>query len=695
MHGGGRRLIFRLLYGTILLYSLLSTSPLDCFTTYYLKARSNSSMKIKKQPAELQIKQHEFEQHLFATSEEDKRISLPHQVKEKTRNRTTKKDEQNISSARSKDSPADTEQRRKVLQPYLYDNKQSHPIIEYKPTREEIDSSAITPSFVLEVTWPRVVEFYHPSSPRCTEFQSTYISVARGIKRLSSRLPVQFHAVNCARYREVCKYGFNVESVPKLIGLKSGSIDWSELEISSDFDENELVQYIADAINVPLDEVKRDTAIANVESELDDELHSQVRMSRSIANSLLLPMKATRLNKPQPIPLSEQVFHDAMTSFVVTLTSSLYSQLPHGSVLPPDTSTVLREFIDLMRWAFPPETQAQQLAQHLAEEYFEVSTSEESLLNVIGKYVNNSQGMSWSEKCGGMNDSHDGYSCGLWSLLHILSLGVAERHDAVVGDVDRLSVSYAGHIMRSFIDRFFIHCEACRQLWTTLYDEACCELDNSDHSIAEKTKLSASIGGQEWKSLAFWVWEIHNEISVRTKHNAGKEYYSKYSRIASTNLLWPSPSECPRCWKSTHNGSMTSMNAYDRDAIYNHLKKIYWPIGVHNNRHILLDKWTKAKRHLSMQHLRKQMESHQGLTLNVMLLGACLLWLLLARYRHQTTYRKKKSMKHRNKHNEDDCHSPERIHMQRPRDISSMRIKQRGFRSRYPTNSSRRYQLNL
>lgn len=648
---------------------------------------------MKKQPAALQIQQQDFEQHLFPTSEENKRISLPQQVKEKTRNRATKKE----------DSPADNEQKKKVLLPYLYDNKQSHPIIEYKPTREEIDS--ITPSFVLEVTWPRVVEFYHPSSPHCIEFQSTYISIAREIKHLSSRLPVQFHAVNCARYREVCKYGFNVESVPKLIGLKSGKIEWSELETSSNIDENELVQYIADAINVPLDEVKRGEAIFNeesVESERYDELHAPDHMSKSIANSLLFHSKATRLNEVQKIPWSDQVFHDAMTSFVVTLTSALYSQIPHGSALPPDTSTILREFIDLMRWAFPPETKAQQLAQHLAEEFFKISTSEEGLLNVIAKYVNSSQGVTWSERCGGINGSEDGYSCGFWSLLHILSLGVAERHDAVVGDVDRLSVSYAGHVMRSFVDHFFIHCETCRQLWTTLYDEACCELDNSDHSIADKANLDANRESQDLKSLAFWVWEIHNEISVR------KGYYIKYSHTASTNLLWPSKSECPGCWKSTNDAHVTNMNSYDRDAIYNHLRKIYWPIGIHNNRHILLDKWTKAKRHLSIQHLRKRMESHRCLTLNVLLLGACLFWLIRARYRHQSTYRKKLSMKRRNEDDKgiDEWRTSERIHMQQPRNSSTRRIKQRGFRSRsnrdgsysldaWGKNSSRRYQLNL
>jgi hypothetical protein len=337
---------------------------------------------------------------------------------------------------------------------------------------------------------------------------------------------------------------------------------------------------------------------------------------------------------------SDQVFHDAMASFVVTLTSSLYYQLPHGSALPPDRSVALREFIDLIRWAFPPETQVHELASHFHDEFFTISTSEQGLLNVIGQRTDIDDSMVWSPRCSsGEQGLQDGYSCGLWALMHILSIGVEERHGAVVGDVERLSPSYAGRVISSFIDRFFIHCENCRKLFTTLYDEACCALHNSDHSIADATAQDAIGDDQDWRDLAIWIWEIHNEVSVRTRHSFRKGY-NKFPHKASTSLLWPSLEECPKCWqtKTSGSGQLIDMNSYDRDAVYKYLKETYWIKGIHNNRHILLDKWSNSKRHLSLQHLRERMDSHRGLTMNAFLLIACILWLLFSRCKHRMRY---------------------------------------------------------
>ena len=43
-------------------------------------------------------------------------------------------------------------------------------------------------------------------------------------------------------------------------------------------------------------------------------------------------------------------------------------------------------------------------------------------------------------------EGEGGYACGLWSLLHVLSVGAAERHTAVLGDADRVSVRRAGTV---------------------------------------------------------------------------------------------------------------------------------------------------------------------------------------------------------------------------------------------------------
>lgn len=537
------------------------------------------------------------------------------------------------SMRKNSSSSRDKQKKRQYLNkfPYLYDNKQSHPIIEFKPSKEETDSNSVTPSFVLEVTWPRIIQFYHPSSPHCTEFQPTYVSIARRIKHMSSRLPVEFHAVNCAKYREVCEYGFNIKSVPAIIGLKSGRIDWIELgQLLSDMDLDELSRYAANSLDVVLDEQKENTVAAD-NAAIENHMEKKVDVSITNINPLFDEMNEASTTESIPsMPESEHVFHDALSSFIITLTTSVYSHLPHGSALPPGRSIALREFIDLIRWAFPPETQLNVLAQALADEFFDVSTSEAKLLNVVGRYTNVNDGVIWSTGCSSLDSAQDGYTCGLWALLHILSVGVTERHDAVVGDVERLSVTYAGNVIRSFIDQFFIHCETCKHLWLSLYDELCCELHNSDSSIADKITYNED---QDRRKLALWIWEIHNEITVRRKHATGKSHNNK-----SSDLLWPSSRDCPRCLKSSmsnHRGRVSSKNAYNHDEMYTYLKHVYWSRGVHNNRHVLIDKWTAAKRHLSMQHLRERMQSNSGLKLNAFLLLLCVMWLMIACFKHR------------------------------------------------------------
>ena len=128
--------------------------------------------------------------------------------------------------------------------------------------------------------------------------------------------------------------------------------------------------------------------------------------------------------------------------------------------------------------------------------------------------------------------------------------------------------------MRSFIDKFFVGCDSCRESWMELYDEA--------------ATLGGGGKGDGWRNLAVWVWDIHNDITIRREQSAGKGYYRKQSRMASSSSLWPSKDDCPKCWQSLTDdtGNLMNMDSYDKKEIYNHLKKIYWPSGVHNNRYV-------------------------------------------------------------------------------------------------------------
>lgn len=558
---------------------------------------SGGMSELEQQKHSLQEQQVEFENQLFP-----KALSKQSQH---TRPRT-EREVRGEQERRQHESVAKSQQRPQRRGPsavggetvsYLYDTKQSHPVIEYLPSKADAESGSLTPSFVLEVTWPRVVQLYHPSSPHCQALQPTYVALARGLKRRSSRLPVEFHAVNCGAHRGVCEEGFRVARVPTVVVLQSGRIEWTEVSLpgstadaavaagspdaARDDDIDVDIEYLAQELDIPLDAAKGHAGAAFARPAVD-------RASERAAGDE--PPREGPVARS--IPIADQVYYDATSSLLATLASSLYSPLPPGSALSHDTASALVEMLDLIRWAFPPETPLHDLAEDLKLDFASVRAGEEGLTNILRRHAPAGRDVRWSPRCQS-RDGGGGYSCGLWTLLHVLSVGVAERHTSVVGGAERVSVSYAGRVLRSFIAHFFVGCRSCRELWLELYDE-----------VVVKHR-----GEEGWDSLAIWMWEVHNEITVRRQRSAGTGHYHPQLRMASSSSLWPPKEECPKCWASLTDdtGLAMSMDSYDRAEVFGHLKKAFWPRGVHNNRLIVLD---KAKRLLSMQRLRARMAAH-------------------------------------------------------------------------------------
>lgn len=273
---------------------------------------------------------------------------------------------------------------------FLYSSKQSYPVIEYLPSDEELESAILTPSFVLEVTWPRIVQFYHPISPRCQSFQPTFVNVARGIKRRSSRLPIEFYTVNCGVYREICELGFNVSNVPTIIGFKSGEIARIALTLPGSvdglvdstnefFNDVELkMEYIALTMDIQLDQRKEANKItARATSKGINNFH--VSENRDAPKLDSLNIRHSNSLVKSIFKQTDDVFNDAMISLFTAITSNF---LP-GTSFPLNASNSLPEFLDLVRWASPPETKLHNFAEDMKVEFELSIASEDAFLKVI------------------------------------------------------------------------------------------------------------------------------------------------------------------------------------------------------------------------------------------------------------------------------------------------------------------------
>ena len=148
---------------------------------------------------------------------------------------------------------------------YQYNKAQYHPIEEYVISSIEKLTSD-TPSFVLEVTWPRIALFYHPASPLCLQLRDRYVAVAREIRRRSIRAPVEFWAVSCELYRDSCEE-LGVNSVPRILAFPGGKIEGVPVPRTNanDIELDKIVEILGIEIK-DLDE--EETAI---EEKLEDE----------------------------------------------------------------------------------------------------------------------------------------------------------------------------------------------------------------------------------------------------------------------------------------------------------------------------------------------------------------------------------------------------------------------------------------
>jgi len=171
----------------------------------------------------------------------------------------------------------------------------------------------------------------------------------------------------------------------------------------------------------------------------------------------------------------------------------------------------------------------------------------------------------WSERC---QQPQNGFTCGVWFLNHITSLGVAERYGEKFGRgggnedpkvyLDSRGLvggEQYGEVIRSFVSRFF-PCETCQLNFLRDYDD--CEFRRCE--VVHDTPVEKKGAGYESsKGAAVWMWEVHNSVTLRVKGEEGFQ--------AS---VWPSPGACPKCYK---NGDESH---FDKDAVYEFLADYYY-----------------------------------------------------------------------------------------------------------------------
>jgi len=177
--------------------------------------------------------------------------------------------------------------------------------------------------------------------------------------------------------------------------------------------------------------------------------------------------------------------------------------------------------------------------------------------------------------------------------MHTVTVGVAEHQGGanlveagmLDDDTPTFTPMSASGVIRGYIHNFF-GCKVCRDHFIAKFDDCsyrrCIRLaDASDDDI----------DADDWKELALWLWEVHNDVSVRVasekatnvaEHGRsimlppiltrGKNAIKASDAEASAiQHLWPSLDKCLLCFKSD--------GSWNEEAVFAYIEKTYWAMS--------------------------------------------------------------------------------------------------------------------
>jgi hypothetical protein len=251
----------------------------------------------------------------------------------------------------------------------------------------------------------------------------------------------------------------------------------------------------------------------------------------------------------------KDIYNDAYLSFDFAMRNSIFTEV---GPLTNTTKDAFSGFLQFLQSCLPPSFGLQKMISELVENIDTVVQSEEDLLKIVDKHPPKKK--SWSRACT-RGDPLAGYTCGLWELFHIMSVGFVEWNNWVIGDDwSYYDSNEAAEMVRNFIEHFF-GCEVCRMNFLHAY-EACA------HDRCNR--LPKYIGGEnDWKEFPMWLFETHNSVNVRLMNERAERENNRIpTRKDEIAVEWPSRKECPRCWHGD--------GRWEQDNVYVFLRLTYW-----------------------------------------------------------------------------------------------------------------------
>ena len=270
-----------------------------------------------------------------------------------------------------------------------------------------------------------------------------------------------------------------------------------------------------------------------------------------------------RAFKPKP---EEDLYGDAALSFVTGLKMGVYTD---GRPLDQKRQEALVDWLELLSISLPPELGLHALIDDLLSNMSYISQGREKLYEQLDKYPLANK--YWSDSCS-KGRKGQGQNCGLWKLLHIVTIGFAEhrggleQQDGSYVDVPMTSgptftPNQGAAIIREYIALFF-GCDVCKNNFLSKYDD-CVSFGRCDRMPVD-ARID-EVEDEDWKELPLWLWEFHNHIAARIVQVKAKRDGGRDDEVIG---IWPNAETCFSCYNID--------GSWNMEELYAFLETTYW-----------------------------------------------------------------------------------------------------------------------
>jgi thiol-disulfide isomerase/thioredoxin len=418
--------------------------------------------------------------------------------------------------------PQEEDDDEELEEQYLYD-VDGGVVIDYMPSAAEADP--VYPDFLYSANnGPRIVEFYAPWCPHCQAFREEFVRFAGQMVEGASSVGVDLkvYAISCEVHKTLCK-NWEMIGFPQLRLFRAGETNFTGQALYYSLKPNSIFKHL--------------------------KIPAHIDMTEENKKKREPPVTVRTYKRTQ-----EDIFNDAHLSFHFALRNGVFMT---NAPLPFKNRFALDSWLSLLHRTIPPTSSMHPLVRALREDFEDLVEDEDTFLEIVSRYPPPQK--RWSLGC-----THGrkgaGYTCGLWELFHIVTVGVTEWNQLSLVDLSMaIGVEEAAITIRNYVEHFF-GCEVCRMNFVSAFDscahDRCRRLDNNATSMSE------------WMELPLWLFETHNTVNARLLREKGaREGYTPTSQDG-IDRQWPARDDCPQCWRED--------GGWVENSVVEHLRLEYW-----------------------------------------------------------------------------------------------------------------------